>query len=1705
MWRARRLANWSHHLVRKVCSLVLVVLCFVVAAPAAAGPNRSPNADSPPAVELTSPGDEIIGLRTETSASFATPDSKVVETRVYSGPVHFKNSADHWQRINTKLAEDNGRARARTSKFDVDVALKGNDDQVARIEIDNNHSLALGLESGRTGRGKRSGNAVTITGAAKSADVRLEVIPTGLKFDIVLQDKNAAKRYVLPMKLENLSPRVEEGGAVVFVDENGEVRLVVPRGFMEDSAMSASGDAPRSYGVTYTLAELPGKKTALVIDLDSEWLTDATRVYPVVVDPDVLTPIPAGTGDTTVQSYPTPHDDYSNETWLKVGYCGGTCSTPAVTAQSFLKFDVSSLQGHSISSASLALTQYHSYSCDASKTMSVFPVTSGTFPPILSWSAKPALGSTALGTTTWVHGATCGGGTVEDTISLTPATISSWANDPTTNKGVGLKANNETVNASWRKFYSANNASGKPELRIWSTPPAPPGAPANATATSPSDGVVQANWNTGSGSGIDSYTIGRFPDGSSTMTDSKTCNVPCLSQSWTGLADGSKWYFKIWAHNAAGFGLPATTASATAKWKPSAPVRVAAWPGNGQAQVKWSAAGANNGPAIQGYKVTVTNVTTGAAQTTEVSASARSHIMSGLTNGNPHYFTVRAFNQWGDGASTNSVNSVTGSVNFTPSATPTPYGPEYVYTSPGNGSAWVSWQRPKSNGASAPYTFPTHYTVQVFEGSTGVYQTTVVASTSTTSGSLKVPGLVNGHTYTVRLFPYNSTANAWGDYVEGYPNVTPSSDPPPFPARNVNATPGSSSVLVSWDAPDPSGPTAGVKYFVQGLDVATGAVDHSVTTTKTAHRFLTLQNDRTFVYLINAFIEVGGTNKMAGGAMTNEASPSSSLGSLLDPTNVQIAERGDKRVRVTWTNAVAATDYKIQAYLVSDGQPIGPETLAISGSANDNWVGGLQNGKAVTVKVTGRFGVPLTSPAILEGDGTTSLNSMTPAGAPFAPAKPALARGDGTLTATWAAPADQGGVPGNNGDDIKNYVVRVYWEETDQEVYRLPVCPEPQGCQSPPTTLTIQNLAPGEDYSVTVAAANGVGEGPPSEHSDSVTFARRPDAPNSGLVATAGKQSADVSWDEPVANGDSIDYYTVFAHSPGHGTLSEPTTQTSVHFEGLTAEREYTFTVTATNGVGTSEPAGPSQPPVTPYGPPDPPTDLLVRPGDTRLSGCWNAAQPRGAAVTGYRITVNPPDAASKTVPTNQLCESMDGLVNGTTYDFTVVALSDLGGDSLPLTGRGTPVITPLPSNIQVVIAADRREVVGFNFYLSVRTNAPGVDIGVEVEGANEGIVGRCPWDGAATNACVSDESSYADWTYSGTQTGDDSIRVFLDSNHNDQWESGEPNDIVPVSWDEPVDYVALGDSFSSGEGVGDYYAGTDNGTNECHRSASAYGATLAFNGYNDPISELAGTNGVTWDFRACSGAVIANVTADPAKRRVQEGTTATQLEGINPNTDMISISIGGNDMSFVDILKFCAFRDCFDGRVFDDRDSRAANDNLPLGQWLETTAGLVKEELKALYTEMKNATNNQASIFVLGYPRLFPESGDERGCGKLTPWHTGVDVMQQLNEWTSYFNATIKAAAVETGVWFVPVENAFIGHAVCGTAGEWLFGPGPGDVWAWPPPDEEEIRGDFHPNGQGQYFYGVALRGQIHLKTAAGNPLNPNGVPQNPSPGTPQ
>jgi hypothetical protein len=184
-----------------------------------------------------------------------------------------------------------------------------------------------------------------------------------------------------------------------------------------------------------------------------------------------------------------------------------------------------------------------------------------------------------------------------------------------------------------------------------------PGKPTGLTLDSARNGSLQIHWiapvSTG-GSSITGYTATATAAGQST----RTCAVPFGTTSCTisGVTIGAKYSIALVATNGIGNSVEARRANITAIGAPGAPATVTASQTNRSAPVRvsWSAAAAN-GSTVTGYTVTVEQGGTAVLGAGCTTTTARSCLVSGLTNGASYVFKVVATN--GEGNSSPAISS----------------------------------------------------------------------------------------------------------------------------------------------------------------------------------------------------------------------------------------------------------------------------------------------------------------------------------------------------------------------------------------------------------------------------------------------------------------------------------------------------------------------------------------------------------------------------------------------------------------------------------------------------------------------------------------------------------------------------------------------------------------------------------------------------------------------------------------------------------------------------------------------------------------------------------------------------------------------------------------------------------------------------------------------------------------------------------------
>ena len=178
-----------------------------------------------------------------------------------------------------------------------------------------------------------------------------------------------------------------------------------------------------------------------------------------------------------------------------------------------------------------------------------------------------------------------------------------------------------------------------------------------------------------------------------------------------------------------------------------------------------------------------------------------------------------------------------------------------------------------------------------------------------------------------------------------------------------------------------------------------------------------------------------------------------------------------------------------------------------------------------------------------------------------------------------------------------------------------------------------------------------------------------PSAPQ-GLAATGGNGTVKLSWSAPASNGGAaVTGYDVYRGTSAGGESATPVatnvTGTSFTDTGLVNGTTYYYTVAAVNAAGLSPQSGEAS--ATPRATaPSAPLAVVASGGNSSVTVSWSVpASNGGSAVTGYDVYRGTSAGGESATPvaTNVAGTSFTdtGLVNGTTYYYTVAAVNAAG------------------------------------------------------------------------------------------------------------------------------------------------------------------------------------------------------------------------------------------------------------------------------------------------------------------------------------------------------------------------------------------------------------------------------------------------------------
>jgi Fibronectin type III domain len=544
----------------------------------------------------------------------------------------------------------------------------------------------------------------------------------------------------------------------------------------------------------------------------------------------------------------------------------------------------------------------------------------------------------------------------------------------------------------------------------------------------------------------------------------------------------------------------------------------------------------------------------------------------------------------------------------------------------GNASASVTWNAPSNGGSPI-----TSYTITPFIGSSAQASTTITGSPPLTSAS--IAGLTNGTTYTFKVSATNAIGT--GPASAASNPVTPSAPTAPAAPTAVAATAANTSATVTWNAPSNGG--SSITSYTITPYVGSSAQPSSTITGSPPATSVTiagLTNGTPYTFTVSAKNAIGNG---APSTHSNTVTPTST------PEFVQQASAHKPTVSslpVTLAANVTGQDRLVVEVGVWSGA--GAIAASVTDTAGNHYVE-LLHFKAADGTEMSVWSAPVTAGGGTRPTLTVKPTSTADVGIAVSEYAGLSTVADATVvdqmahasgSTTVAGPVASGATPfttAGNELAVGLYLDSGFGDKlTADPGYTLRTNVSPTGDME---LLSEDHIVPSgatPDATVSTGAQT-------SWHMATVVFkSNAPIAPSapaspSEVSATAGNGSATVAWTAPSNGGSQITSYIVTPYigssAQASTTISGSPPQASAVIAGLTNGTTYTFTVTATNAIGSgpaSAASNPVMPTSTPVGPVvDASTPAITPVSNNVTSVASSSFSPPGASVVYVALSLD--------------------------------------------------------------------------------------------------------------------------------------------------------------------------------------------------------------------------------------------------------------------------------------------------------------------------------------------------------------------------------------------------------------------------------------------------------------------------------------------------
>lgn len=387
----------------------------------------------------------------ETSRTYLLEDGTYL-TRYYDEPIMYENEKGKLVDIDNTLVAEKSTYTNSNNAYELILPKDGEG-----ITIKNNgYTLQLKPQFGELSNAVVQENAIRYNNVTDGIDLQYTANGSSVKEDIIINKPVTETKFTYEIKCKGLILDIKDGVLYAYEKENEEPIFIITAPYMTDNAGEIS------YAVSLSLQD-----NILAVEYDKEWLQDASRAYPVVIDPVIQLDksnldfgfVDNGNGGVKYNgSYYSsgPNAVHSKNAYLYVGFeRGNLTGIPGLVygqTASYLKIDYDFSQIPDYANITAYLKGYkYAGSPSAGTKVYAAMITSDWRGAKKTWNNRPEYslfgqGSDVSGGDQWV------------TWDITYA-VQQWRNNPSSNKGIMLVPENEGQDAVC--FSGPSNSHGK--------------------------------------------------------------------------------------------------------------------------------------------------------------------------------------------------------------------------------------------------------------------------------------------------------------------------------------------------------------------------------------------------------------------------------------------------------------------------------------------------------------------------------------------------------------------------------------------------------------------------------------------------------------------------------------------------------------------------------------------------------------------------------------------------------------------------------------------------------------------------------------------------------------------------------------------------------------------------------------------------------------------------------------------------------------------------------------------------------------------------------------------------------------------------------------------------------------------------------------------------------------------------------------------